>query len=68
MEEAIEEIGQKEKESPADMCSPPIAGDNAQMSEEREVGKKPLKPRLIFVKPVKEKAIENITQPSTQQK
>lgn len=66
MEEAIEEIGQQEKESPPDRCSPPIADDDAQTSEERGVGRKSLKPRLIFVTPMKE-AVENIEQLSTQQ-
>lgn len=66
MEEAIEEINLQEQESPTDRCSTPKAGDDAQTSEERKIGKKPLKLRLIIVKPMKE-AIENIKQHSTQE-
>ena len=66
MEEAIEEINLQEQESPTDRCSTPIAGEDTQTSEERKIGKKPLKPPVTFVNPMEE-AIEDVKQPSTQE-
>ena len=54
MKEAIEEIGQQDRESTEDRDPTSVGDDHHQTSEEERVKKKSLKPRLIIVKPMKE--------------